>query len=65
MLTYCLGRADGRQTTGLETEMSGKVTFHSVADFADFCACLVRQGVTFTGEQLNTNEFVVTFTGGF
>ena len=45
--------------------MANTVTFHSAVDFAVFCAELVRQGVVFTGEQLDPSEFRVTFTGAF
>ena len=39
-------------------------TFNSITDLAEFCAELVRQGVTFNSVSDNGTH-TVTFTGGY
>lgn len=41
------------------------VTLDTIAQLAEFCAALVREGVTFEARETSNGQWLVTFTGGF
>jgi|TARA_R110000744_G_C18925561_1_gene512458 hypothetical protein len=41
------------------------VHFETLGIFAEFCACLIREGIVFTAFETSTGIYQVTFTGGY